>query len=397
MLLQSLLISGIFSQMKTILIRGTIITPDQVLMHHNLIIEGEKIVGITANAPPDLAENEIIDVKGFFVVPGFIDVHVHGAVGFDTMDATSGAILRMGDDFARHGVTTFLPTTVAASAKDIHNAINNVSATPRSTTGAQHLGLHLEGPYVNHEFRGAQPPQHLRPADKNEYSTWFESKQIRLITVAPEVDGVSDLIRDGKEAGVEFALGHTSATYEQVMMAVELGLHQATHTFNGMPALNHRSPGAVGAVLSDDRIWAQIIVDGVHVHPAVVKLLIKVKGVDRTIMITDAIRATGMPNGDYALGDQMVHVKDGVARTDAGGLAGSTLTMDQALRNVMDFADLSLADALPMLTRVPAVSIGIDDHKGFIAPGFDADIVVLDQSYQVRMTMVAGKVVYKNL
>jgi len=133
------------------------------------------------------------------------------------------------------------------------------------------------------------------------------------------------------------------------------------------------------------------------VHPAVVKLLIKVKGVDRTIMITDAIRATGMPNGDYALGDQMVHVKDGVARTDAGGLAGSTLTMDQALRNVMDFADLSLADALPMLTRVPAVSIGIDDHKGFIAPGFDADIVVLDQSYQVRMTMVAGKVVYKNL
>jgi N-acetylglucosamine-6-phosphate deacetylase len=383
--------------MQTFLTGGTIITPDQVLMNRSLIIEGEKIIAITSDPPSDLPKNRIIDVKGFFVAPGFIDIHVHGAVGFDTMDATGDAIFRMGDDFARHGVTTFLPTTVAASAEDIRAAINNVSATPRSSTGAQHLGIHLEGPYVNNEFRGAQPPQHIRSADTNEYNAWFESNQVRLITVAPEVDGVSDLIRAGKKAGVEFAVGHTSATYEQVMTAVELGLRQATHTFNGMPGLNHRSPGAVGAVLSDDRIWAQVIVDGVHVHPAVVKLLIKAKGIDRTIMITDAIRATGMPNGDYALGDQMVHVKDGVARTDAGGLAGSTLTMDQALRNVMDFADLSLAEALPMLTRVPAASIGIDDHKGSIAPDFDADLVVLDSSYQVRMTMVSGKVVYQDL
>lgn len=383
--------------MQTLLTGGTIVTPDQVLTDQSLIIDGEKILSIVPRTSAPQIGNEVIDVKGFFIAPGFIDIHVHGAVGFDTMDATSEAILRMGDYFASHGVTSFLPTTVAASAKDIQAAIKNVSNTPRSSTGARHIGIHLEGPYLNYEFRGAQPPQHIRPADPDEYKAWFESKEVRLITVAPEVEGVNDLISAGKKAGMEFAVGHTSATYEQVLAAVELGLRQATHTFNGMPGLNHRSPGTLGAVLSDNRIWAQIIVDGVHVHPAVVKMLVKAKGINRTIIITDAIRATGMPDGDYALGDQMVHVKAGVARTDAGGLAGSTLTMDQALRNMMEFADISLAEALPMATRVPAASIGFEKHKGSIAPGFDADIVVLDEAYNVRMTMVAGTIVYRNL
>ncbi len=384
--------------MQTLLLGGTILTPDDVLENQDLVIDDGKILDIVQHkSAGNASEKNIIDVRGMFLVPGFIDVHVHGAVGFDTMDSTSEAILQMGEFFARHGVTTFLPTTVASAANDISAAIQNVSNTLHSSTGAQHLGIHLEGPYLNHDYRGAQPPQHLRPADPNEYSVWFESKEVRLITVAPEIEGVSNLIRDGKAQGVEFAVGHTNATYDQVEAAVELGLHQATHTFNGMPGLNHRAPSAIGAVLSDDRIWAQMIPDGVHLHPAIVRMLIKAKGVERTIVITDAIRATGMPNGDYALGDQMVHVKDGIARTDAGGLAGSTLTMDQALRNVMEFADLSLSQALPMLTRVPATSIGLHHQKGVIAPDFDADIVALDESYQVRLTMVAGKVVYQNL
>jgi N-acetylglucosamine-6-phosphate deacetylase len=383
--------------MQTILTGGTILTPDQTFVDHSLIIDGEKITDVVLSSSASSAAGEIVDVNELFIVPGFIDVHVHGAVGFDTMDGTAEAIRAMGDYFARHGVTAFLPTTVTASIEDTKSAVRNVTNTPLSSTGARHVGIHLEGPYLSREFRGAQPPQHLRAADPNEYEAWFESGQVRLITVAPEVEGVPDLIRAGKQAGVEFALGHTSATYEQVLTAVAHGLRQATHTFNGMPGLNHRSPGALGAVLSDDRIWAQIIVDGVHVHPAIVKLLINAKGFNRTVIITDAIRATGMPDGDYALGDQMVHVKDGIARTDAGGLAGSTLTMDQALRNVMEFADLSLAEALPMLTRVPAASIGVENHKGSIAPGFDADIVVLDRSYQIRMTIVGGKVVYRDL
>ncbi len=391
------LLSGIISPMRTIITGGTILTPDQKLIDHHLIINDKKVLDLVPNTSDALPGDEIIDVRGFFVVPGFIDVHVHGAVGFDTMDASSEAILSMGNYYARHGVTSFLPTTVAASAKDIRASLHTMSTTPQSSSGAQHLGVHLEGPYVSHDFRGAQPPQHLRAADPNEYQAWFESKQVRLITLAPEVEGVSDLIRAGKKAEIEFALGHSHASYEQTLAAVELGLHQATHTFNGMPSLNHRAPGALGAVLTDNRIWAQIIADGIHVHPAIVKLLIKAKGIDRTILITDAIRASGMPDGDYALGDQMVHVKDGVARTDAGGLAGSTLTMDQALRNVMEFADISLSEALPMATQVPAAAMRLENYKGSIAPGFDADIVVLDESYQVRMTMVAGTIVYSQL
>ena len=383
--------------MQTILRGGILLTPDQSLVDHSLIIDGDKILDILSGSSVPLVVDEVIDVNGLFVVPGFIDIHVHGAVGFDTMDSTSEAILTMGDYFARHGVTAFLPTTVTASGKDTQAAIINVANTPVSSKGARHLGIHLEGPYVSHEFRGAQPPQHLRAADPAEYHMWLESSQVRLITVAPEVEGVPELISAGRKTGIEFALGHTSASYEQVLAAVDRGLRQATHTFNGMAGLNHRAPGALGAVLSDDRIWAQIIVDGVHVHPAVVKLLIKAKGIDHTIIVTDAIRASGMADGDYALGDQMVHVKGGIARTDAGGLAGSTLTMDQALRNVMEYANLSLLEALPMLTRVPAAAIGVEDRKGFLRPGFDADIVVLDQSYGVRLTIVGGNVVYRNL
>jgi N-acetylglucosamine-6-phosphate deacetylase len=383
--------------MRTLITGGTILTPDIVLKDHNLVIDSGKILGITPNAPSAPIVDEIIDVKGFFVTPGFIDIHVHGAVGSDTMDATGEAIQGMGNFFSQHGVTSFLPTTVAASASDIQLAIKNVSAASRSSNGARHLGIHLEGPYLSHEYRGAQPAKHLRSANPDEYKYWFESKEVRLITVAPEIEGVPDLIRAGKNEGIEFALGHTGATYEQVNADVDFGLRQATHTFNGMPAFHHRYPGALGAVLSDDRIWAQIIADGIHVHPAIVKFLVKAKGIERTILITDAIRATGMPDGDFALGDQMVHVKDGVARTDAGGLAGSTLTMDQALRNVMKFADISLSEALPMATRVPAAAMKLENHKGSIAPGFDADIVVLDETNHVRLTMVGGRVVYHNL
>ncbi|MGE5463539.1 MAG: N-acetylglucosamine-6-phosphate deacetylase [Syntrophothermus sp.] len=382
--------------MRTLLTGGTILTPDEVLPNHSLIIDGERIVDVRTDMSR-LPDDRVIDVTGLYVAPGFMDIHVHGAVGVDTMDATTEAIHRMGEEFARHGVTSFLPTTVAASSSDILQAIQSVASTPPSTTGARHVGIHLEGPYVNHEYRGAQPTQHIRAAEEAEYKVWLDSGQVRLITAAPEVDGVLDLIRAGQQSGVEFAAGHTNATYEQVLSAADLGLRQATHTFNGMPGLNHRTPGPVGAVLSDDRIWAQVIVDGVHVHPAVVKLLIKAKGMDRTILVTDAMRATGMPDGDYALGDQMVHVKDGVARTDRGGLAGSTLAMDQALRNVMEFTGLALVEALPMLTRVPAASIGLEHQKGQLAGGFDADIVVLDSSHQVRMTIVAGTIVYRDL
>jgi N-acetylglucosamine-6-phosphate deacetylase len=383
--------------MRTIIATGTMLTPDQALKDHTLIIEGERIAAITDQPVPELPGDKHLDLRSYTVVPGFIDVHVHGADGADTMDATPASLHRMGRYFARYGVTAFLPTTMAASAVDIEAAIQNFSALSDHDDSARPVGIHLEGPYLNETYRGAQPAQHLRVADPREYKAWLAHREVRLITAAPETDGVPELIRAGVQAGIEFAVGHSGATYEQVLSAADFGLRQATHVFNGMAGLRHRVPGVLGAILSDDRIRAQIIADGVHVHPAVVRLLIKMKGTDRTILITDAIRASGMPDGDYMLGDQRVHSNGGVPRTETGDLAGSTLTMDQALRNVMEFAHLSLLEALPMATRTPAAALGLNHRKGSLAPDLDADLVVLDETNHVRLTMVEGHVAYKNL
>ena len=380
--------------MTTVFTNGIILTPDEQVQGGSVVVEGEKIVGLKQG---NAAAPTSIDARGYYVIPGLIDIHIHGANGFDTMDATPQAIQEIGRFVARYGVTSYLPTTVTASVQDVQACIENVRRTPAPVDGAEHLGIHLEGPYLNHDFRGAQPPQHLRRADPSEYQPWFESQQVRLITVAPEVEGVPELIRSGHQQRIEFALGHSAATYDQAVAAAELGARQATHVFNGMPALHHREPGVVGAVLSDDRISPQVIADGVHLHPAIVKTIVRAKGPEHTILITDATRATGMPDGEYALGDQRIHVQGGVARTAAGGLAGSTLTMDAGLRNLMQFTGLPLKDVLPMATRVPARSIGYGASKGSIAPGFDADLVVLDESFQVRLTMVRGRVVYSNL
>jgi len=215
------------------------------------------------------------------------------------------------------------------------------------------------------------------------------------VTVAPELEGVPDLIAAGVRQGVEFAAGHSGADYGCVVAAADQGLRQATHAFNGMLGLHHREPGTLGAVLTDDRIYAQIIVDGVHVHPAMVKLLVRAKGVQRTILVTDAMRAAGLPDGRYALGSQTVIVQDGIARLDAGNLAGSTLVMDAAVRNVMQCAGVSLAEAVAMATAVPAEAMGLAGRKGTLAVGADADVCLLDADLQVVMTLVGGRVVYR--
>jgi len=382
--------------MKTVIANGIIISPRGEIRGHELVIEHGRIVRIRRVASAGRGDSTI-DAKGLFVVPGLIDLHVHGSNAYDTMDATPQALLGMARFLARHGVTSYLPTTVTAASEATLAAIENVGRTPQPDDGARHMGIHLEGPYLNHEQRGAQPSQHLRRAASDEYGPWLSNGQVKLITVAPEVEGVLPLIDAGVREGVEFALGHTAATYDQTREAADHGLRQVTHIFNGMPALHHRTPGAVGAALSDSRLRCQIIADGIHVHPAVVRMLIKAKGAGGTILVTDATQATGMPDGAYRLGDQEIQVQEGVARTSAGGLAGSTLTMDQALRNVMQFAGLSLGEAVPMATSTPAAAMNWSDRKGVIARGADADLIVLDTGYQVRMTMVGGRVVYSTL
>jgi N-acetylglucosamine-6-phosphate deacetylase len=380
--------------MRTLISGGTLLTPHKTLRDHTLIIEQGKIAELATGRVTPLPGDQMIDASERWVVPGFIDVHVHGSAGQDTMDATPEAICGMGRFFAQHGVTSYLPTTTTAAEDAIQAAIDNVARCPQPADGAEHLGLHLEGPYLNLDHRGAQDPHYIRSPYPAEYERWFDSGHIRLITVAPELDGAQPFVVEGVEQGIEFAIGHSGASYEQVVEAATWGVRQATHTFNGMLGLHHRTPGTLGGVLTDERIYCQVIVDGIHAHPAMVKLLIRAKGVGRTILITDAIRASGQPDGTYDLSGQPVTVKNGVARIASGNLAGSTLTLDKALSNAMRYAGLSLQMALPMVTAVPAEALRLGWQKGVLAPGADADVVLLDSDLNVVMTLVGGRVVY---
>jgi N-acetylglucosamine-6-phosphate deacetylase len=380
--------------MRTLISGGTLLTPHKALRDNTLIIEQGKIAELATGRVTPLPGDQEIDASGCWVAPGFIDVHVHGGTGYDAMDSTPEAIGSMGRFFAQHGVTSYLPTTMTASEDAIQAAIDNVAQCPQPDDGAEHLGLHLEGPYLNLDHRGAQHPEHFRAPRPAEYERWFEAGQVRLITVAPELEGVQPFIAAGVARGLEFAIGHSGASYEQVVEAANWGVRQATHVFNGMLGLHHRTPGTLGGVLTDERIYCQVIVDGIHVHPAMVKLLIRAKGVQRTILITDAVRAAGLQDGTYELGGQSMTVTDGVARIANGSLAGSTLTLDVALRNAMQYAGLSLPEALLMVTAVPAQALHLEGQKGVLAPGADADIVLLNSDLQVTMTLVGGRVAY---
>lgn len=380
--------------MKKLIINGKILSPKRLPDHHAILIEDDLIVAVDQEDqfPQDLPT---LDAKSQWVTPGLIDIHVHGGGGSDTMDAQQHALQTMGRFFASTGVTSFLPTTGAASNQDILNSIEAVGSFQSQPNSARVLGIHLEGPFLGHKHKGAQPEQHLRHADPREYLPWLQSELVKLFTVAPEVDGVVDLIRAGRKFGVRFAVGHSSATHEEMAQAIDAGLTQVTHTFNGMAPLHHREPGILGVVLTDDRVYTQVITDGVHIHPLVVKLLFKVKGVGRTVVITDAIRAVGAADGVHRLGDQVIHVKKGIARTESGSLAGSTLTMDQGLRNACEYTHSSFATLLPSATSVAAESIGMEHEIGSIKPGYKADLAFFDQDYVPQLTMVDGKVVYR--
>ena len=377
---QKLPMSAQESEAMLVVTGGRVVVPGAVLSPGTVVVGGGKILAVEEGVyregdvlPSGLrVMGSVIHAEGLTVAPGLIDIHVHGAIGYDTMDATPEAIAGMARFFAQHGVTSFLPTTVTAGRSETLAAIENVGrCLGPQAGGAEVLGIHLEGPYVNVEKKGAQSPVHIRPADPEEYKAFFKAGPVRLITLAPEIEANRDLIPFAVEHGAAVAVGHSTATYDEVLEAVSLGLNQATHTFNGMNGLHHRRPGTAGAVLSCDEIYAQVIVDFIHLHPAVVKILV------------------------YELGGLEVTVKDGAARLASGSLAGSTLTLDRAVRNVMEATGLSLVEVLTMATITAAHSIGEAERKGSLEPGKDADIILLDEAHKVKMTIVGGTVVYR--
>lgn len=348
-------------------------------------------------------DGPMLDGTDCILLPGFIDVHIHGSGGADVMDATPESLETISNFLVRHGITGFFATTVTASHAETLAAVSNVERFCNeacsdkgvgSPVGARVLGVHLEGPYISGKFPGAQNPAFVRPPSTLEFEELLDAGPVRMITLAPEEEGAQSLIEMALESNVRVVLGHTAATFDEARAAIDAGVSQATHTFNAMRGLHHRQPGAVGAVLSDDRIYAQLIADGIHVHPAAMRILGRCKGPTRAILISDAIRATGMPEGRYETGRLPVIVENGACRLEDGTLAGSVLTLDAALRNFMTATGWPLVQVWPTTSLTPAQAMGIDDEVGRISRGARADLTLLDTETQVVATVVGGRLAY---
>jgi N-acetylglucosamine-6-phosphate deacetylase len=385
---------------RIIISNGTIITPFQLLEDRVVIIEKEKIIAIT-DIKEDIAilENvEVIEARNKFIVPGYIDIHVHGGGGSDVTDGEYEDIKQIAITHSRFGTTAFLPTAATMDKDKIIKSLKSIhEAKSKGTGAAEILGIHLEGPYINPEKKGAQKEEDIKKISIEEFLEFNRASDnlIRLVTIAPEMPGAIDFIRWLHKQGIIISVGHSNATYKQVQEGIQAGLSHITHTFNAMSGLHHREPGVVGAALSSPKLTVEIIADGIHLHPVVIKILIQAKESEKIMLITDAMKATGIVEGIYHVNGREVTVAKGQARLKDGTLAGSVLTMDKAVRNLVTKVGISLMKAVQMASFNPAKCLGIDDRKGSLEPGKDADIVILNKNLEAELTMVAGKVIYR--
>jgi len=376
---------------------GKIITPFEQLKGHAILVSNGRIKSVALKetvTPPGAKE---IDAGGNYIVPGFIDVHVHGGGGADTMDGSVDAISRIARTHCRYGTTSFLPTTMTVAKECIESSLAAVKeASIKGTKGAQILGIHLEGPFINEMMKGAQNSKYIAVPDVALMKDFYKAsgKLIKIVTLAPELQGSRELICWLFKNNIVASAGHTNAVYEEIEDAIKSGLAHVTHTFNAMTGLHHRKPGVAGAALAFPELAAELIADGIHVHPAVMRIIVNAKGKDKVILITDAIRATGLPPGRYDLGGQEVIASKTKAMLKDGTLAGSVLTMNMAVKNMIYKVGVSLEDAICMATYNPAKCIGIENTKGSITTGKDADIVILDKKFETQKTIVKGEIVY---
>jgi N-acetylglucosamine-6-phosphate deacetylase len=382
----------------TLIYNAHLFTPSREITPGWLLIDGSKIKLIGNGQPPafDNATLQTLDAGGRMLLPGFIDLHVHGAMGHEVMDASAQGLTEMGQFYARHGVTSFLATTWTATQSAIQASLQTVAGLLGPLPGgANLLGVHLEGPYLNPGKCGAQDVTLIRKADRTEVLEYLNTDLVRLMAVAPEFKENLWLIDECVRRGIAVAAGHTNATFEEMEIAVAHGVRQVTHCYNAMTPLTHRAPGVVGAALAFPEIKCELIADNIHVHPAVLKTTQKVKGTDGVVLITDAIRGTGLPEGDYPIDTRVITVKNGSARLPDGTLAGSILTMDRALGNFIQATQRPLAELWPATSLNAARQIGESHRKGSLEVGKDADLVLVDPNYNVVMTLVMGNIVYQ--
>lgn len=383
---------------RLLIVNARVYGPDGVVDPGWLLTADGRIVGTGHGHPPRFGDGEAVrslDAGRGHLLPGFIDLHVHGAVGHEVMDASPEGLRAMAHCFAQHGVSGFLPTTWTASPETTLRALDAIAGVKGTVAGgASILGAHLEGPYLNVAKCGAQDPRYIRLADPKETGTLLDRGIIRLVALAPEYAENLRFIDECVRQGVTVSLAHTGATYEQALEAVERGASQATHAFNAMTAFGHRELGVAGAMLALPQLRAELIADTVHVHPAAMRVLVAAKGAAGVILVTDAIRAAGMPDGDYHIDSRTVTVRDGAVRLPDGTLAGSVLTMDVALRNIAAATGVPLRELWPMTSLNAARAIGLSAAKGSLEVGKDADLVLLDDQFHVLLTMAQGAVVH---
>ncbi len=373
-------------------------TPDERIEQARVLVEDGVIARMgSAEAVALPAGCEEAHFPGAVLAPGFLDLHIHGGAGHDVMEAEPAALPAVEALLCRHGVAAYLPTTVTApmdatlAALDrLAQAIETRLAGDTGAMRARPLGIHLEGPFISHAKRGVHPPECiLRPSLATFDRLWQAARgHIRVLTIAPEVEGAMEVVRAAAQRGVCVSLGHSDASLEDARQAIAAGARHATHTFNAMRPLDHRDPGILGAVLTNDGVSADIIADGIHLAPATVDLFLRVKGEQRAVLISDAISAAGMPDGAYRLGAMEVEVRAGKCSYH-GKLAGSVLTLDRAVRNVMNFANYSLQQAVRLVTANPARALGIP--AGRLQPGARADLAVLSPAGEVIRTVVGGQ------
>lgn len=373
----------------------TILTPDRQIDEGALLTEGERIAAVgrrdEVRCP---AGARVLDATSLTLTPGFVDLQINGAFGHD-FTSDPAAIWPVAAQLPRYGVTAFLPTIITAPLGTVSAAQAVLSQGPGSNVlGARPLGLHIEGPFLSPANRGAHNPAHLRPPDRAAAADWSPEQGVRLVTLAPELPGALDLVAALADRGVVVGAGHSVATYAEAQAGLQAGVRYGTHLFNAMPPLNHREPGLAGALLADSSATVGLIADGVHLHPSVVRLAWRTLGSARLNLVSDAMAALGMPPGRHLLGDFEVVVNGTSARLADGTLAGSVLSLDASLRNLIAFTGCSLAEALPSATTVPADLLGLGEERGRIAAGWTADLVLLTADLQVHTTIVEGKVGY---
>lgn len=375
----------------------TYLADDWTLRRGDVTVDGDRIV--SAGTGGALPAGDAVDASEWVLTPGLLDIHIHGAFGIDIMSASTDELVALTQKLPQFGVTGFFPTTVAATGDRILGAIRNVrQAAEKHEPGTAIDGIHIEGPFVSHEKKGAFDPAMLRDPDCAEYDRFAEAaKGLKLrITAAPELNGACAFYRHVHEKGGLVTIGHTNATKEIALKGLDAGATCFTHLFNAMSGLHHREPGVAGAALLSDA-YVELICDGMHVVPDMVDLVFRVKDHDKMVLISDAILAAGLGDGDYNFWNFHITVKDGLAREDSGTIAGSTLTMIHAVSNVQKFAGLGFAQAVKCASLIPARAVGLDGELGSITPGKRADLLVLGKDHELLKTYCRGREVYSRI